>query len=329
MDEPFSALDVLTAESLRSEVYGLWTRGDLGLQGMLLITHLIEEAVFLGDRIVIMGTNPGTIRELLTNPLPHPREYRDPAFIALVDRIHAAIIAIHLPDAPAVKAERPPRPHLEPLPYAQVGEIVGLLEVVHDQGDRTNLFALASRLRLEFGLAILAVKAAEVLDLAETPRQEVLLTPLGRAFVAADPNERKRLFHRQLRAIPTFAYLADMLRRAPSRRAHGESLRDDHLVGALRGTARLRSRCPGSVSRCRKHGDRGRPAVTSEPPRPGAHGSNAHHRTASRDSGDSPADSHVQCVDRRAPPDRPCRAHRRGGGAGAAVERAPSPDRRD
>src|SRR5207247_9860732 len=84
-DEPFSALDVLTAESLRSEVYGLWTRGDFGLQGMLLITHLIEEAVFLGDRIVIMGTNPGTIRELLTNPLPHPREYRDPAFIALVD----------------------------------------------------------------------------------------------------------------------------------------------------------------------------------------------------------------------------------------------------
>src|SRR5437870_1433486 len=83
------------------------------------------------------------------------------------------------------------------------------------RGDRTSLFALASRLRLELGLAILAVKAAEVLDLAETPRQEVLLTPPGRAFVAADPNERKRLFHRQLRAIPTFAYLADMLRRAP------------------------------------------------------------------------------------------------------------------
>ncbi len=133
-----------------------------------------------------------------------------------------------------MKAERPPRPHLEPLPYAQVGEIVGLLEVVHDQGDRTNLFALASRLRLEFGLAILAVKAAEVLDLAETPRQEVLLTPLGRAFVAADPNERKRLFHRQLRAIPTFAYLADMLRRAPGMRLPAEIIEEElamHLPG--------------------------------------------------------------------------------------------------
>jgi NitT/TauT family transport system ATP-binding protein len=234
MDEPFSALDVLTAESLRSEVYGLWTRGDLGLQGMLLITHLIEEAVFLGDRIVIMGANPGTIREILPNPLPHPREYRDPAFIALVDRIHAAITAIHLPDAPAAKPEPPTRPHLEPLPAAQVEEIVGLLEVVHDQGDRTDLFALTSRLRLEFGLAILVVKAAELLHLVETPRQEVLLTPLGRTFVAADPNQRKRVFHRQLHAIPTFAYVTDLLRRTPGMRLPVEVFEEElamHLPG--------------------------------------------------------------------------------------------------
>jgi NitT/TauT family transport system ATP-binding protein len=234
MDEPFSALDVLTAESLRSEVYGLWTRGNLGLQGMLLITHLIEEAVFLGDRIILMGANPGTIREVLTNPLPHPREYRDPAFVSLVDRIHAAITAIHLPDAPAVKPGPPSRPHLEPLPAAQVEEIVGLLEVIHDQGDRTDLFALSSRLRLEFGLAILVVKAAELLDLVETPRQEVLLTPLGRRFVAADTNERKRIFHRQLHAIPTFAYVTSMLHRAPGMRLPAEVLEEElamHLPG--------------------------------------------------------------------------------------------------
>ena len=234
MDEPFSALDVLTAESLRSEVYGLWTRGDIGLQGMLLITHLIEEAVFLGDRIVIMGANPGTIREVLTNSLPHPREYRDPAFISLVDRIHAVITAIHLPDAPAAEPGPPSRPHLEPLPAAQVEEIVGLLEVIHDQGDRTDLFALSSRLRLEFGLAILVVKAAELLDLVETPRQEVLLTPLGRTFVAADTNERKRVFHRQLQTIPTFAYVTNLLRRAPGMRLPAEVFEEElamHLPG--------------------------------------------------------------------------------------------------
>src|SRR5262249_59217183 len=137
---------------------------------LLLTTHLIAEPVFLADRIVILAANPGTIREALTNPLPHSREYRDPAFISLVDRIHAVITAIHLPDAPVVEPGPPSRPHLEPLPAAQVEEIVGLLEVIHDQGDRTGLFALSSRLRLEFGLAILVVKAAELLDLLVTPR---------------------------------------------------------------------------------------------------------------------------------------------------------------
>ena len=227
MDEPFSALDVLTAESLRSEVYGLWTRGDLGLRGMLLITHLIEEAVFLGDRIVIMGANPGSIREVLINSLTHPREYRSPAFVALVDRIHAVITEIHLPDAPIARRELPSRPRLEPLPSAQVGEIVGLLEVVHDRGDRSDVFALAEHLRIEFGLAIVAVKAAELLDLVETPRQAVVLTAIGRSFVEADPNGRKRIFHRQLRTIPTFAYVVDALRRAPGMRLPAEVIEEE------------------------------------------------------------------------------------------------------
>jgi len=227
MDEPFSALDVLTAESLRSEVYGLWTRGDLGLRAMLLITHLIEEAVFLGDRIVIMGTNPGTIRDVLVNDLPHPREYRSPAFVALVDQLHAAITAIHLPDAPPMRRDLPVRPHLTPLPAAQVGEVVGLLEVVHDRGDRTDLFALAGRLRIEFGLAIVTVKAAELLGLVDTPRQEVELTPVGRAFVEADPNGRKRIFHRQLRSVPTFACLIETLKRAPEPRVPADVVKEE------------------------------------------------------------------------------------------------------
>jgi len=227
MDEPFSALDVLTAESLRSEVYGLWTRGDLGLKGMVLVTHLIEEAVFLGDRIVILGANPGAIREIVPNPLPHPREYRSAEFLALVDRIHAAITEIHLPDAAPAAGSVPLRPRIEPLPAAHVEEIVGLLEVVHDHGDNINLFALASHLRLDIGRAILAIKAAELLELVETPRQDVRLTAPGRAFVAADPDGRKRIYHRQLRAIPTFAYLVDALRRAPDLRLPADVIEEE------------------------------------------------------------------------------------------------------
>ena len=212
---------------MRSEVYGLWTRGDIGLQGMLLITHLIEEAVFLGDRIVIMGANPGAIREVLDNTLPHPREYRSPAFIALVDGSTPRSPRSISPTPLAPTSVAPLRPRLEPLPPAQVEQIVGLLEVVHDQGDSTQLFALASRLRIEFGLAIVVVKAAELLDLVETPRQEVHLTPLGRTFVAADTNGRKRVLHRQLQSIPTFAYVIDALRRAPGMRLPAEVIEED------------------------------------------------------------------------------------------------------
>lgn len=229
MDEPFSALDVLTAESLRSEVYGLWTRGELGLRGMLLITHLIEEAVFLGDRIVIMDANPGRIREIIENRLPHPREYRQPDFLALVDKIHGVITNIHLPDEPRPAPGAPP-PRIAPLPRAEVGEIVGLLEVVHDHGDAINVFDLAARLRLAVGRAILAVNAAEALGLVTTPRQDVLLTPAGVEFVQADPDRRKRVFHRQLLGVPLFEFVVAMLRRAPGMRLAAEVLRETFVM---------------------------------------------------------------------------------------------------
>jgi len=225
MDEPFSALDVLTAESLRSEVYGLWARGDLGLRSMMLITHLIEEAVFLGDRIVIMGTNPGSVREVIPNPLPHPREYRDPAFLALVDEIHAVITQIHLPDEHRRLPE--PRAQLEPFPNAQVAEVFGLLEVLHDQGGVANLFALGNRFRIDIGRVILIVKAAELFELVDTPKQEVRLTPIGRELVAGDANARKRIVHSRLLAIPTFRYLVDRLRHAPEMRLPADVVEEE------------------------------------------------------------------------------------------------------
>jgi len=227
MDEPFSALDVLTAESLRSEVYGLWSRADMGLKSMLLITHLIDEAVFLADRIVIMGSKPGVVREVVDNQLPHPREYRDPAFMALVDDLHDVITEIHLPD------KRPAAPgfvRLEPLPNAHVTEIVGLLEVVHDHGDRINVFELAGRLGLELGHAIVVINAAELLALVETPKQDVVLTAAGREFVAGDENTRKRMFHRQLLRIPTFSVLMERLRSVPEMRLPAEVILEDLVM---------------------------------------------------------------------------------------------------
>ena len=227
MDEPFSALDVLTAEALRSEVYGLWSRGSMGLKSMLLITHLIEEAVFLADRIVVMTAKPGCVKEVVVNPLPHPREYRDPAFLELVDDIHAVITALHLPDD---RRPRPAGPHLEPLPGVSINEVVGLLVVVHDHGDRIDLFELAAGLRLDLGHSILVVKAAELLNLVTTPKQDVLITALGRELIASDENGRKRIFRQQLGHVPTFAFLVERLRQAPDGRLPAYVLQEELAI---------------------------------------------------------------------------------------------------
>jgi len=232
MDEPFSALDVLTAESLRSEMYALWARGDTGLSSILMITHLIEEAVYLSDRIVVLSTNPGQVREVIINPLPHPREYRDDAFVKLVNQIHAVITNIHLPDEPVVATSTDGRLRLVPLPAVYISEILGLLEIVHDRGDRIDLFNLAHSLRLEFGHVILVTKGAELVDLVDTPQQDVVLTARGREFVRADVNRRKVLLNQQLRRLGLFDYLLKLIAGAPGHRLPAEIV-IEQLVLAL------------------------------------------------------------------------------------------------
>jgi NitT/TauT family transport system ATP-binding protein len=230
MDEPFSALDVLTSESLRAEVSALWSRGDTGIKSLLVITHLIDEAVYLSDRIVVLSANPGQVREVVTNALPHPRDYRDPAFLRLVDELHAVITNIHLPDeaVPAPPPGRPPR--IVPLPPAHIGEMVGLLRIVHEHGDRIDLFDLAEDLRLEFGRVILVSKAAELLHFIDTPQQEVVLTALGREFARGDANARKGIMHRQLHALGLFAYLLRLLENAPGKRLPAEVVKEQIIL---------------------------------------------------------------------------------------------------
>lgn len=223
MDEPFSALDVFTAESLRSEVYKLWTQAHpaggkmqnlVHLKSILIITHLIEEAVFLCDRIVVMGTRPGRIRQIIANTVPHPREYQAPDFLAMVQRIHQVIVAEHLPDeaeaAPVPAADRTGFA-LEPIPIVNLGEVFGLMEIVHDRKDRMNVFELVELTTGDFGHTLSIVIAGELLDFLETPREFVVLTDLGKSFLAAGINERKNLFRQQLLKINLFRYLLSLL----------------------------------------------------------------------------------------------------------------------
>jgi NitT/TauT family transport system ATP-binding protein len=229
MDEPFSALDVLTAELLRTEVYRLFTERLTGLSSVLLITHLIEEAVFLGDRIIVLGANPGTVRREIVNTLPHPREYRHPEFLRMVERIHDIVTGVHLPEeeeaAPPVPGRRTETP-LIPLPPARMGEILGLLEILADNGGTMNLFAVDAITEYDFGRTLTVVKAAELLDLVDTPKNDVLLTELGRKVVAAPFDEKIRFLRPQILSLGTFCLLVRELARDPDTPMPGDAIRD-------------------------------------------------------------------------------------------------------
>ncbi|HRY42454.1 MAG TPA: nitrate/sulfonate/bicarbonate ABC transporter ATP-binding protein [Thermoanaerobaculia bacterium] len=230
MDEPFSALDVLTAELLRAEVYRLWSDGGTGLSSVLLVTHLIEEAVTLADRIVVLGANPGTVRREIRNTLPHPRDPRHPEFFRMVDRIHDAVARVHLPEeeeapAPAAPGRPGPGPFV-PLPPATVGEMLGLLEILSDHGGEMDLFEVDAMTEWDFGRTIAVVKAAELLDLVDTPKNRVLLTDAGRGVVAAAPREKPFLFRRQLLALGTFATVVRGLAGREDAAAPGEEVRE-------------------------------------------------------------------------------------------------------
>ena len=227
MDEPFSALDVFTAESLRSEVYRLWTEsgrlsardGGGAVKSILFITHIIEEAVFLADRVVVMGTRPGRVREIVEVSLPHPREYESPNFQRMVQRLRTSIISEHLPESPAAPSATPDAPpRLEPLPDVTLSEVFGMMELLHDRGGKADIFELEALTEYDFGRTLAVVKAGEMLDLLETPKNEVYLTEVGEAVLSADAAGRRERIGRQLLALRTFQYVRRMLEEAPDRR---------------------------------------------------------------------------------------------------------------
>src|ERR1022692_365234 len=247
MDEPFSALDVLTAEGLRTEVVNLWRgSGHAGLKSIFLVTHNIVEAVFIATRIVIISSHPGRVRNIIPNPLPYPRDVNSKPFAAMVDQVHAAITALVLPDEPAEQAAPPAigatdqaveaapgqvvppaSPRVEPIPNVPVETIVGLLEIIEDAQETINVFDLSARIGKEFGETIATVKAAEMLDLVDTPKDDVLMTQAGWYFLAAPAPARKALFRQAISKLRLFQMLAARLAAAPDGRIDADSVLEE------------------------------------------------------------------------------------------------------
>ena len=217
LDEAFSALDVLTAENLRQELVGLWQSPDNELRSVFMVTHNIEEAVEMATRIVVVFPSPGRIGLVLENSLPYPRETNAPGFQRLVKAIHDAITTMSLPDLPPeVPVAGQPisraRSRMESVPVVPVGQILGLVSILQQAAPgETNIYAISDEIGHEFGDTIAIVKAAEILELVETPRDEVHLTDLGRRFAAADAREKSAIFARQVYKLRIFHIILALL----------------------------------------------------------------------------------------------------------------------
>jgi NitT/TauT family transport system ATP-binding protein len=242
MDEPFSALDVFTAESLRSEVYRLWTGGGRmstdgnaqnAVKSVLMITHNIEEAVFLADRVVVMGTGPGHVRRIEPITIKHPRDYASPDFRSMVQRLHDVIVREHLPEESAVAVTAPvsaAKAKPSPIPQANIGEMFGLMEILRDHNSRMDVFELDELTDYDFGHTLAVVKAGEMLDFLDTPKNEVLITPLGNRLLDADINGRKSIFNQQLRTLGTFQFVIRILTEAADHRLPQDIVQEELIM---------------------------------------------------------------------------------------------------
>jgi NitT/TauT family transport system ATP-binding protein len=195
MDEPFSALDVLTAENLRGELTELWLSKKIPTSSIFIVTHNIEEAVLLADRIVVLGGSPARIRADFRVPLDRPRDRKAAAFLLYVDYIYKVMTQPDLELAPpsGVAARKK---EFQPLPHSRPGGVAGLLELLVDRSGQEDMYHVAEDLLLEIDDLLPILEAATMLGFATAQEGDVSITPEGRAYAEADIPTRKAIFRR-------------------------------------------------------------------------------------------------------------------------------------
>jgi NitT/TauT family transport system ATP-binding protein len=237
LDEPFSALDVLTAETLRTDLLDLWSEGRMPIKSMLLVTHNIEEAVLMCDRILVFSSNPGRIAAQIEVKLPQPRDRLDPAFRAMVDAIYARMTARPV--------DTPPKDGLFPgtgiaisLPLVSTNSLAGLIEEVDAApfNGRAAMAELADSLGLEIDELFPIAETLQLLRFADLRGAELLLTPEARRYAQADVDQRKAMFGQALLThAPLVQHIRRILDERTSHRAPASRFRDeleDHMSPA-------------------------------------------------------------------------------------------------
>jgi NitT/TauT family transport system ATP-binding protein len=224
MDEPFSALDVLTAENLRSELLELWEKKTLPTKAIFLVTHNIEEAVLLADRIIVLGRNPGHIRVDFKVGLSQPRVKKSTAFTQMVDYIYKVLTqpdakTLELPEHIAGRAVRDQRlMHYQMLPHARPGGIAGLLEMLIDHGGRDDIYRLANGLSFNIDDLLPIVEAAQMLGFLKVEEGDASITPSGREYAESEILKQKQLFRKA--ALENILLLRQIVRALETKADH-------------------------------------------------------------------------------------------------------------
>jgi NitT/TauT family transport system ATP-binding protein len=234
LDEPFSALDVLTAETLRTDLLDLWFEGRMPIKSMLIVTHNIEEAVLMCDRILVFSANPGRIAAEIRVDLPQPRDRLDPAFRALVDDIYARMTA-RSAATPANEGVLPGMGIAMVLPRVSTNSLAGLIEEVDAApfNGRASLAELADSLNLEIDALLPMAESLQLLRFAELSGAEIKLTGEGRRYALADVDDRKAMFAKALLShVPLSQHIRRILDERASHTAPARRFRDeleDHM----------------------------------------------------------------------------------------------------
>jgi NitT/TauT family transport system ATP-binding protein len=230
MDEPFSALDVLTAETLRGELLDLWLEKKIPTKAIFIVTHNIEEAVILADRIIVLGRNPAHIHAQFNVEIPHYRDRKDPRFVQLVDLIYRALTKQDHPELPTEtrqSAENAEGRRILMLPHTRPGGMAGLLEILVDQSGRADLKVLADELSLEVDALLPTVDTAVLLGMLKLEDGVAIITAEGQAFAQGDIQERKTMFRRAALAnVPLLRQMEQALKAKTNRTLPAEFFQD-------------------------------------------------------------------------------------------------------
>jgi NitT/TauT family transport system ATP-binding protein len=239
MDEPFSALDVLTAANLRKELLGLWQAKSMSTRAIVLVTHNIDEAVSMADRILVLGANPGRIRCELPGLPNDQRTIQSPKHTEMVDLIYrimtspkedvTALLAQSVPEAKTGPLVLHPTRAYQILPHVAISDVTGLVELVETRGGREDLYQLGRHLHMEVDDLLPIVEATDILDMAETEEGDLVLTPAGKRFAEAGVLEEKKVFRDQ--ALVHIAILRQIVRALEG--APGHILPEEYFLSLL------------------------------------------------------------------------------------------------